>query len=534
MVPAIGCHDEMKEFLGLNPMIVTWLKLLLCVSAVLSSGCMVGPTYVTPDTQLNKTWIEEAEFGVKQDTAVDAAWWQVFDDPVLVRVIDDAYRNNLDLRLAGVRVLQAMAVRNVTWGNLWPQSQTIDGSFARNRSSENFSPEGLPPPPQNYWSTWSTSVDASWELDFWGKIRRSIEAADAQLDASIADYDSAMVSLVAEVASTYVRIRAIEERIEIARRNIKVQERGVFLSQEKFDAGATSLLDVTQARSFLAQTQAGLARLEGEYRQAVFQLSALLGSPPTLLEEYLGVPGKIPAAPRNVAVGAPADLLRRRPDVRFAERTAAAQSALIGVQKANLYPQFYLAGSIGLQSNKFNHLWETASWAGVISPGFAWPFLNYGRIKNSVRAQDAAFQVAAINYQNTVLRAAQEVESSLAAFRGAQDQATRLAESQSQAQRSVDLSLEQYLEGEAPYTRVLQAQQTLLEVMDRYASARSAIATSLISTYKALGGGWEIRAGLRDLVPPETADEMRRRTDWGDYFERISTPVAPNTTKVDD
>lgn len=513
-----------------------WMKRLWLVSAalsaVLSSGCMVGPDYGVPKTQVNAAWIEESELGGKRDTSIDFAWWEVFHDPILVNLVADAYRNNLELRVAGVRVLQAMAQRNVTWGNLWPQSQTISGSYARYRVSETYTTEGFPPAPANYWNDWSTSFDASWELDFWGKIRRSIESADAQVDASIASYDNVMVSLVAEVAATYVAVRIAEDQIRITQSNLKAQERAVSLAQERFDAGATSLLDLTQAKSFLAQTQSDLASLQAQYRKAVFQLSALLGRPPGLLEEYLRAPGKIPVAPRNVAAGTPADLLRRRPDVRIAERTAAAQSALIGVEKANLYPSFFLAGSIGLNSNKYSQLWSTDSWTGFIAPGFSWPILNYGRTENSVRVQDAAFQAAALNYQNTVLKATQEVESSLAAFSSALDQATWLGESAVQAQRSMDLVLEQYLEGLSSYTSVLQTQQTLLSVQIRLASARGATATNLISTYKALGGGWQIRDGLQDLVPRETLDEMRKRTDWGDDFSRISAPIAPNPNQA--
>lgn len=264
----------------------------------------------------------------------------------------------------------------------------------------------------------------------------------------------------------------------------------------------------------------------------MFQLGALLGRPPSLLEAYLRAPGKIPVAPRDVAAGAPADLLRRRPDIRIAEHTAAVQSALIGVEQASLYPSFSLFGSIGLTSNKFDQLWGIDSWTGIISPGFSWPILDYGRIKNSVRSQDAAFQVAAINYQNKVLNAAQEVESSLAAFSSALDQAAWLGQSASQAQRSVSLVMEQYVEGMSSYTRVLQSQQTLLSVQIRLAAAQGATATNLIATYKALGGGWEIRAGLRDLVPRETLDEMRKRTDWGDNLDLMAAPIAPATSQA--
>jgi NodT family efflux transporter outer membrane factor (OMF) lipoprotein len=492
------------------------------VSIMSLGGCMVGPDFSTPETEVNDTWVETAEFGVKRDAAVDEQWWRGFNDPVLTRLVDEAYANNLDLRTAGVRVLQAMAQRGVAMGEFWPQSQTINGSATRSRASDNFAPEGGPtPPPSNYWNTYSTGFYASWELDFFGKFRRNIEAANAELDATLAGYDDVMVSLIAEVASTYVGIRTLETQLAIVRGNIAAQERAVFLTQEKFDAGATTMLDVTQARARLAQTQGDLAGLEARRRNTVFRLCTLLGRPPSLLEDVLGESGDIPDVGGDIGVGVPAELLRRRPDIRVAERTAAAQSALIGVEKASLYPSFSLNGSIGLQSNDTNRLWRSDSRIGDLGLGFSWPFLNYGRIDNSIRAQDAAFQQAALSYQNTVLNAAQEVESGLASVSGARQQVEKLAEAVANSRLSLELSLEQYREGETDYTRVIQAQQTLLQVESTHAEARGNVASSLIATYKALGGGWEMRNGLKDLVPEDIRDEMRERTDWGDYLDAM-------------
>jgi NodT family efflux transporter outer membrane factor (OMF) lipoprotein len=486
------------------------------------AGCMVGPDYVRPEAPINELWVEQSDARVS-DEAELLEWWSVFDDPTLVGLVETAYRQNLDLRAAGVRVLQSMAQRGVAIGDLFPQSQTIDGSFARKRDSENAN---VPP---GYFTDWSFSFDASWELDVWGKIRRSIESADAELLATIASYDNVMVSLISEVALTYVSIRAFDETISLIQKNLEAQRRVLTLTEQKFDAGATTLLDVSQTRTLVSNTEADLARLQYRRKQAVYSLAFLLGEPPSLLEERLGGTGTIPVAPRDVAVGAPADLLRRRPDIRVAERTAAAQSALIGFEEAQLYPSFFLAGSIGLDANKWSSLWRGDSWAGFINPGFSWPILNYGRIKNSVRAQDAAFQAAAINYQNTVLFAAQEVESSLAAFLGSQEQAAALSRSVEQANLSYKLSVQQYQEGEADFIRLLQALQSQVTTETAFASARSEVATSLISTYKARGGGWEIREGLSDMIPAQTIEEMRDRTDWGGYFDEMDrgSPVAP-------
>jgi NodT family efflux transporter outer membrane factor (OMF) lipoprotein len=499
---------------------------VLAVGALLSiltlAGCMVGPDYKLPRSEVNKAWVEFDDLGVKQDRAVNVQWWREFNDPVLTRLVDEAYRNNLDLRTAGVRVLQAMAQKGVAQGQFWPQSQTIDASASRSRASDNFALEGGPtPPPDNYWNTYSSGFYASWELDFFGKFRRNIEAANAELDATLAGYDDVMVSLIAEVASTYVSIRTLESQLAIVRGNIAAQEKAVFLTEEKYDAGATTLLDVTQARSRLAQTESDLAGLEARRRNQVFLLCTLLGRPPGLLEDTLGGESDIPEARDDIGIGVPAELLRRRPDVRVAARDAAAQSALIGVQKASLYPSFSLNGSIGWQSNETSQFWRQDSGTGNAGFGFSWPFLNYGRIKNSVRAQDAAFQQAALKYQNTVLSAAQEVESSLASVAGARRQVEKLAEAVANSRTSLELSLQQYREGETDYTRVIQSQQTLLQVENTHAQARGNVASNLIATYKALGGGWEIRDGLKDLVPEKTRREMSERTDWGDYFDAI-------------
>jgi len=505
-----------------------WLSAAV-LSIVLLSGCMVGPNYSRPDSDVNDGWIEGQDLSVQRDTHTDAAWWKVFDDPVLTRLVESAYRENLDLQIAAVRVLGAMAQRGVAVGGLFPQSQNVDGTFARERS-----------PGGNYLTNWSLALDASWEIDLWGKIRRGIESASAQVDASIAGYDDVMVSLFAEVAVTYISIRGFDEQIAVANENIEVQKRAVFLAQEKYNVGKTSLLDLKQAVSLLAQTQSVLSDSEAGRRQAVFRLSALLGRPPGNLEEDLKGPEKIPAAPAGVAIGVPAGLLRRRPDIREAERQAAAQSALIGVEKAVLYPSFFLDGTIGLGASDFTSLWDaSSSWTGIINPGFSWPILNYGRIKNNIRAQDAAFQAAAINYQNAVLKAAQEVESSLAGFLGARNRADRLTESASAAKDAVRISMEQYTEGKAEYTRVLNSQQSLLSVQSRLVSARGDIATNLIGTYKALGGGWEIRNGLSELVSEEYREQMLERVDWGRYFKRLDETgtrkdqAAPHYKRLD-
>jgi NodT family efflux transporter outer membrane factor (OMF) lipoprotein len=360
-----------------------------------------------------------------------------------------------------------MAARGIAVGQLFPQSQEINGDFTRAKASENG------PPVPTYSTTAGIGFDAAWELDFWGKFRRNIEAADAELDASLATYDDVMVTLVSEVALAYVDVRTVQARIKIARDNVQRQEDGERLADERFNAGATSELDPAQVKTLLAQTRADIPLYEAELRRAMYRLVFLLGEPPRDILEQLGAPGIIPTAPTEVAVGIPADLLRRRPDIRLAERQAAAQSARIGVARAEMYPAFFLSGSVGLQAGSAGDLFQSGSWTGSITPGFSWPIFNYGRLRNNVRVQDAEFQAAILNYRNTVLAAAQEVESSLVGFLRGQDRA------------ALPLVLTQ-----------------------------GQVVVSLISTHKSLGGGWELREGM-DLVPEETKDQMRERTNWG-------------------
>ncbi|MHC5052618.1 MAG: TolC family protein, partial [Planctomycetota bacterium] len=290
------------------------------------------------------------------------------------------------------------------------------------------------------------------------------------------------------------------------------------LAEERVQAGATSELDPTQVKTLRAQTRAEIPSLEAQLRQAMYRLTFLLGEPPRDILEELGEPGRIPTPPAAIAVGIPADLLRRRPDIRLAERQAAAQSARIGVAKAELYPAFFLSGSLGLQASSASNLFEGGSWTGSITPGFSWPIFNYGRLKNNVRVQDAAFQAAILNYRNAVLAAAQEVESGVVGFLRGQDRATLLQEAVKESEKSLELARLQYAEGTADFQRVLDALTGLLRVQDALVTAQGRVIASLIATQKSLGGGWELREGL-NIVPEETTQEMKERTNWGKLLD---------------
>jgi NodT family efflux transporter outer membrane factor (OMF) lipoprotein len=449
---------------------------------------------------------------VRPDPAETARWWEVFADPVLVRLVEMAYAENLTLRSAGLRVVESQARRAIAIGTLFPQQQALIGSYTHTLQSETTFLSSLGG--ARGFNTWLAGFNVAWEVDLWGKFRRAVEAADSDLLGAVASYDDVLVSLVSEVAATYLTIRTVDERLAVARDNVRVQQDSLGIAQVRYEAGGTSELDVQQAATLLHDTEATIPDLERTRRQAVDSLCVLLGLPPEELTEILGGPGTLPQVPVSIAVGVPADLLRRRPDVRSAEFAAAAQSARIGVAEAVLLPAFQLSGTVGLSAEQAAQWFEGRSFEAVAGPSFNWPVLNYGRLINDVRLQDATFQELATAYANTVLFAQQEVEDALVGYLRGTERVQRLDEADEAAHRAVDLSIIQYREGATDYTSVLNTQQAKLREDDQLVNERGIVALSVVALYKALGGGWELREG-QDFVPAETREQMQARTYWG-------------------
>jgi len=346
-----------------------------------------------------------------------------------------------------------------------------------------------------------------------------------------------LVTLTAEVARNYVLIRTLEERIILARENITIQQRSLELTTNQFETGSVTELDMQQATSQLRNTQASVPNLLISLEQAQHALSILMGMPPQDLNEMLGSTNGIPTAPAEVATGIPADLLRRRPDIQQAELQAAAQSAQIGIADAELLPGFTLFGSIGWNVNDagnddISNLFDSNNLAFSAGPSFQWKILNYGRLKNQVRVQDARFQQLLTNYENVVLNAAGEVENAISGFLHSKVEAGYRKDSAAAAKRSADLSMLQYTEGVSLYQSVLDATRALASQQDAYAVTQGNIATSVIALYKALGGGWEVRIG-NDFVPADVREEMSERTDWGEILETTSNVPAARETDTD-
>lgn len=454
------------------------------------NGFEVGPDYRRPPSPVAENWIDATDSRLKQGPAELCSWWTVFNDPVLDNLIQTAYQQNLTLRQAGFRILQARAFRGITIGQLFPQTQFADGSFTKNAQSiETVNSRFIG---NRFFDQWNLGFTVAWELDFWGRFRRAVESSTANLDASVEDYDAVLVTLLSDVATAYVQIRTFEERIRFATENAAIQRKTFQVAEGRFKAGTVRDLDVAQAGSVLAQTEAAIPELEIALRQFQNQLCILLGIPPEDLLPKLG-PAGIPKAPPEVAIGIPADLLRRRPEVRRAERQAAAQSALIGVSEAEFYPHISLVGDLNYSAERFKDVFSSTALNGSFGPTFQWNVLQYGRILNDVRLQDARFQELAAAYQQSVLTAQQEVENGLATFLKAQKRVALQAKSVADAARAVKLINTLFEGGLVDITQVTQLQLILVQAQDTLAQAQGEVPTGLIQVYRALGGGWEIR-----------------------------------------
>lgn len=510
--------------------------LVLALAVALVAGCLkVGPDFSRPETALAEDWMEAQNSRILAGQPLTKQWWKVFGDPLLESLVLQAYEQNLDLRTAGLRVLEARAQLAAAVGSLYPQTQQIAVSNAYSVPSQRgaaAAQPGLPSGPTSLWQD-SASLNLAWELDFWGKYRRGVESYQAALDSQVADYDNALVSLTSQVATSYVTLRTAQRRLAIAKHNVEVQREGLKIAEARYRYGATSQLDVQQALNVLHSTQATIPDLEKSVQQSAHALSVYLGRPPAALPGLEDNPGAIPTAPSQVATGIPADLLRRRPDIRKAEQDAAAQCARVGVAKADLYPSFSLSGNVGFQASNVGayglaDIASSQAFTAGFTPSLTWNIFNYGQIVNKVRVQDAKLQQALTDYQGKVLSALKDVEDSLVSFLRAQDQSVLLGQAAQSARQAVDLSYAQYREGQTYYTTVLVAQQNLLTAEDSLATAQGAIALNLITLFKGLGGGWELREG-RELLPASVREEMSGRTDWGGLLQERPEARPPES-----
>jgi NodT family efflux transporter outer membrane factor (OMF) lipoprotein len=460
-----------------------------------ANGFKVGPQYVTPPAPIANHWIDADDVRLRSETDDLSTWWGAFNDPTLDNLMVDAYQQNLTLREAGFRILAARAQFGIAVGAFFPQRQDNTGGYTRR------SVQGI------YSEQWNYGFNLAWELDFWGRFRRAILSAEDTLDASVFNYDDVLVTLLGDVASAYVQIRTTQRRIELLENAIGVQQDVYNFIDQRLAAGFRGVtdLDKAQAESDLRQSQAQIAQLRIDLRTAENGLCALLGRPSVDLEPMLNAGPKtgIPIPPDDAVVGIPADLLRRRPDVRRAERNAAAQAEQIGIATSDLYPAFSITGSLGFQNSQIDQLIKPGSFTGFVGPQFQWNLLNYGRLLNNIRLQDAVFNQLVTNYQNTVVFASAEVENGMVTFLEAQSRADLLNESVNAAYRALAVIVAQYEAGlgGVDFNRYAVIVQSLIQQQDQWALSQGQIGQGLIQIYRALGGGWQMRlTGNGDIL----------------------------------
>lgn len=508
-----------------------WNIFILIFCFFLNACFKVGPNYKEPPKRIEEHWLKQ-DRSVKESTFTNEQWWGVFHDPVLTDLIHKGYQNNLTLQIAGVHVLQTRALLAQSVGNLYPQQQGAGGNFTYYRIGGNYLQNVLP----ESFDTAALGFTANWELDFWGKYRRAIESKDAMFLASLAAYDNALVTLVADIAGNYIKLRTIQKQIKVTKANIVVQKMGVRIAKSRFGNGQTSLVDVEQALTELYQTEATLPSLTNEEQRKKDMLAVLLGTVPNEINGLVKKSRGIPNAPTSVAVGIPRETMARRPDVYQARMEAIAQGAAIGAIKATLYPSIQLAGTFYFASNNIipNSLGELFNWQNRninAGPAFSWPLLNYGQITNAVRAQDAVFQEYLLRYINLVLRVQQEVQDNITGYIESKVATRYLTQANTAATKSLKLAMVRYREGETDFTPVLLAEQQQLNVEMALVNAQGDISQSLVALYRALGGGWQIR-DHNDIIPETMKKEMAARTKWGVLLQQANHQPPTNKKQL--
>jgi multidrug efflux system outer membrane protein len=461
------------------------LALLLCLTAC--TGCAVGPNFASPKPDVPNAWVGPTTAPASQPAAAGenlGQWWTVFNDPVLTSLVEQAITSNLDMRIAQSRIRQARANRGMVASGLGP---SVNASGAYNRSQASSSGGTKSPTVNNY----QVGFDAGWEIDIFGGVRRGIEAADAQIIAAVEDRRDVQVTLVAEVARNYVELRSIQQRIAIARNNLDVQKRSAELTRKRFEGGFVSGLDVANAQAQVATTTATIPKLESSERQTIYAISVLLDREPGALVQELSKSADVPAALPEVPAGVPADLLRRRPDIRLAEADIHSATANIGVATADLFPKVTINGSLGWQAANSGDLFNPLSRFWSFGPSVTWNVFQSGYTLSNIEVKKALEEQSILAYRQTVLGAIQEVENALIASAKEQEQLKSLAEAVAANRKAVELATTLYSEGQTDFLNVLSAQQSLFVTEEALAVSKATVSTDLVALYKALGGGWD-------------------------------------------
>jgi outer membrane protein, multidrug efflux system len=459
----------------------------------------VGPNYGKPETVMPNTWHQPPDPALMPSKMETQKWWTMFGDPMLDQFIEEAEKSNLDLRVAVARVKEARAQLGVATGQKIPLIDAV-GTGTHEQTSGNLgSSDGITQ------TTYDIGLDTSWEIDLFGRISRTIEAAAADYQVSEEDRIDVMITLYAEVARTYLSIRTLQARLTASKGNIDSQREVLRLTRSRFKHGLANDLDVAQAERVLASSEAELPPLRIERSQELNNLGVLLGKPPGTFHDKLRAEKTIPVPPAKIAVGVPADMLRQRPDIRRAERQLAAQTARIGVATADLYPSLSLIGTLGLTSISAGDLLTGSSGFYTFGPSLRWNILDGGRIRNQIKVEDARTEQALLAYEQAVLNALKEAENAMTAFVEQRFEFEALQRSADAARRALKLSTRLYKDGLLDFQNVLDSQRSLFVIENDVAVSKGQAALNLVNLYKALGGGWN-----PDVFKPDTAEKPEK------------------------
>jgi len=462
---------------------IYWIFLGLVILVL--EGCIsVGPDYEPPKPTLPDAWHNKVKKDLDSKDANLQTWWTVFNDDILNDLITQATTNNLDLKTAAARIEQAAALRGVTASQYFPEIFANGGASAIKRTEAN-TPSGTDRKDALY----SAGLGMAWELDLWGRVRRSVESADASWMATVENYRDILVVLYADIAVNYIRVRTLQERILFAENNLAAQKKTKELTKNRFDSGLVPALDISQAELNYSRTASMIPPMKQDLIETINRLSVLTGQMPFALLKTLKKIQPIPVPPTKIALGLPSELLRQRPDIRRAERNLAAQNARIGMATAEFYPIFTLPGTLSFgaaDANPFN----SSNLSYSFGPQVRWSIFNGNRVRSQVNAEKAATKAALYAYEQTVLKALEETEDSMAAFANEKDRIKSLETAATSAKKSVDLVTELYKSGLTDFQNVLNMELALLTQQDNLATSRGLVSINLIRIYKALGGGW--------------------------------------------
>jgi multidrug efflux system outer membrane protein len=477
---------------------MAWFPVVL-VFLILAGCVTVGPDYLSPSTSASKNWHTPLKLGLtaeEMDPQTLAAWWTTLNDPELSSLMERAVAGNLDLKKARARIRETRARRGIAQATLFP---TLDanGSATWSRSSNDTGTGKTS-------DLYAANLDAGWELDIFGGLRRSVEAANADFEASQEQLRDVLVSLLAEVALNYIDVRTYQAALVVTEANLQSQSETYQLTQWRSEAGLGDELAVEQARYNLENTRSLIPPIRTSLEEAMNRIAVLLGERPGAVHDELKNRKPIPVTPLKVAVGVPANTLRRRPDVRQAERELAAQTARIGVATADLYPKFTLSGSIGLEALSFRNLSSSSTWTLWGGPGITWAIFDAGAIRQNIEVQSALQEQYLIAYEATVLGALEEVENALVAYAEQQQRRLSLTEATQAAQKAVELAQQKYEAGLTDFNNVLEAQRSLLSFQEQLAKSEGTVTSNLVRLYKAVGGGWESMAPKEKSIAMDT------------------------------